>query len=69
MIRKVDFPVSGIIFPASLYCIKRTNKSVESNGRVVLSWSFHVVREFDLAAGWRFPPVPHLLRSAQIKNP
>ena len=44
---------------------KRTNKSVESNGRVVLSWSFHVVREFDLAATWRCPPVPHLLRSAK----
>ena len=41
---------------------KRQNKSVESNVRVDLSLSFHVVREFDLAAGWRCPPVPHLLR-------
>ena len=41
------------------------NKAVESNGRGVLIRIFHKVREFDLVAVWRFPPVPHLLRCAK----
>jgi hypothetical protein len=27
--------------------------------------SFHVIREWDCEAGWRCPPVPHLLRSPE----
>ena len=45
------------------------NKSVESNGRVDLRRCFHVVRDFDLAAKWRCPPVPHLLRSRNMRFP
>ena len=43
-----------------------TNKAVESNGRGGMCRSFHIFRELWEVAGRRRPPVPHLLRSADM---
>lgn len=37
---------------------KMANKLVDSNWRSGVCRSFHVIREFDFAAGWRCLPVP-----------
>ena len=41
----------------------KPNKSVEVNERGGVCQSFHTVSFLSGAAGWRCPPVPHLLRS------
>jgi len=48
---------------------RKTNKSVESNGRGGVCRSFHVVRELREVAERRCPPVPHLLRSIYWISP
>lgn len=45
---------------------KKANKSVEDNGRGGACRSFHVIRELWEVAERRCPPVPHLLRSADV---
>jgi hypothetical protein len=61
----IDYPCIPSLKWASLLDFKTPNKAVEVNGRDGVCRSFHVIREFDRVATWRFPPVPHLLRSAQ----
>ena len=58
-----EFAFAVRAFRDRLPRMKMQNKSVEVNGRGGVCRSFHVIREFDLVAGWRCPPAPHLLRS------
>jgi hypothetical protein len=48
--------------------MKMQNKSVEVNGRGGVCRSFHLVRELREVAERRCPPVPHLLRSQEIRR-